>query len=49
MEVNIDYVTKKAKKQFKSKQSRQRQKRNNNKDKGEMKGKEDIKDYFIDE
>lgn len=49
MEVNLDYVKAKAKKQFKSKQTKQRAKRNSNKDKGQMKGREEIRDreYFV--
>jgi hypothetical protein len=49
MEVNMDYVKHKARKQFKSGQAKQKSKRNKNKDKGQMKGKEEIKDYFYDE
>ena len=47
--VNYDYVKYKAKKQFNSRQSKQKSKRNSNKDKGQMKGKEEIRDreYFV--
>jgi hypothetical protein len=47
MEVNYDYVKAKARKQFMSTKSKQNAKTNNNKDKGSMKGKEDIRDCFL--
>ena len=46
--VNMDYVQNKAKKQFKNKQTAQRAKRNKNKDKGQMRGKEIVREYEYD-
>ena len=48
MEVNMDYVKNKAAKQWKNRKTKTMSKRNKNKDKGVMKAKEDIKDYFCD-
>ena len=48
MAVNMDYVKNKAQKQFKNRKTKTMSKRNRNKDKGVMKGKEAIKDYFCD-
>lgn len=45
--VDLDYVKLKARRQFLTEKNRQTAKRNNNKDKGTMKGKEDIRDCFL--
>lgn len=47
MEVNLEYVQNKVKRQMKNKQSSQFQKRNKNKDKGQMRSKEIVRDYEI--
>jgi len=47
LQVNMDYVKTKARKQFVSAKNKQVAKRNNNKDKGIMKGKEDIRDSML--
>ena len=44
----MDYVEAKARKQYKSKQSSQRVKSNRNKDKGQMRGKEIVREYEYD-
>jgi len=44
----MDYVANKAKKQYKNKQSSQRVKSNRNKDKGQMRGKEIVREYEYD-
>lgn len=46
-EVNLDYVKAKARRQYLIMKNKQIAKRNNNKDKGVMKGKEDIRDCFL--
>lgn len=43
----MDYVKQKARKQYCSQKAKQIAKRNNNKDKGVMKGKEDIRDCML--
>ena len=43
----MDYVANKVKKQWKNKQSSQRAKHNKNKDKGQMRGKEIVRDYEV--
>ena len=43
----MDYVKTKARKQYVSAKNKQVAKRNNNKDKGIMKGKEDIRDSML--
>jgi len=43
--VNMDYVEKKAKRQYKTQQAKTKSKRNRNKDKGQMKGKEIVRDH----
>lgn len=43
----MDYVKTKARKQYMSAKNKQVAKRNNNKDKGTMKGKEDIRDSIM--
>ena len=43
--INMDYVASKARRQYKNKQTAQRAKRNQNKDKGQMRGKEIVKEY----
>ena len=47
LQVNMDYVKTKARKQYMSAKNKQVAKRNNNKDKGIMKGKEDIRDSML--
>jgi len=47
LQVNLDYVKEKARRQYLSNKNKQVAKRNNNKDKGTMKGKEDIRDCFL--
>jgi len=47
MQVNLDYVKAKARRQYLTEKNKQVAKRNNNKDKGVMKGKEDIRDCFL--
>lgn len=42
--VNMEYVKLRARRQYKSQRTKQNQRRNNNKDKGEMKAKDDIRD-----
>ena len=49
LEVNLEYVKLKARKQYMSEKQRQNAKRNNNKDKGMMKMKEDVKDCLMDD
>lgn len=41
----MDYVEKKARRQFKCQQAKTKSKRNRNKDKGQMKGKEIVRDH----
>lgn len=43
----MEYVQKKARKQYQAQKQKQVAKTNNNKDKGSMKGKEDIRDCFL--
>lgn len=43
----MDYVKQKARRQYLNEKSRMIAKRNNNKDRGTMKGQEDIRDCFL--
>ncbi len=43
----MDYVKQKARRQYLTQKNKQVAKRNNNKDKGTMKGAEDIRDCFL--
>lgn len=47
MEINMEYVTAKVKRQNKNKQTANRSKNNKNKDKGQMRGKEIVRDYEV--
>jgi len=47
MQVNMDYVKNKARKQYMQEKKKQLMKTNNNKDKGIQKGKEDIRECFM--
>lgn len=47
LQVNMEYVKQKARRQYLIAKNKQVAKRNNNKDKGTMKGAEDIRDCFL--